>query len=452
MGLRNPASECYQQSIDISDLRSREIDPECRIASPPVRTRMPGFILALFTAVAFIGLVPEPGFAASKHEISAVAPGRAVPGQSIRVYGRTFTPGQKVWIVVSNQSSVRGAVFEIEIEAKPDRSVEFQLPVDLQRGMHWLAARRCKGGRTSPWVPALEIVAPTWTLPPDDPPTRQEGAIAQARPLVPGQVVLGSWSGPGDADFFLLATGAGGVFDLTLERTDTSLSVFNPKSANPELLVADPDGIICGKTACYSDDISANDTDARIRGYVALKSGVHLVVCRTSHGSGGYRLSVNRVGHVAGDEFTSIAYGFSALGIIGRNRRPHVVRRLVFDPRGIPAAGVRLDWAVDGGRVVRGSDAPSRTNGVTWVAIQIGRQGSATITADHPWPWNDPEASKAGEIRRRGGGTIIARANFYETGEVFSLKTTNQRSRGMRMNSPSSVGGPQRRSVPEGRY
>jgi hypothetical protein len=125
---------------------------------------------------------------------------------------------------------------------------------------------------------------------------------------------------------------------------------------------------------------------------------------------------------------------------------------MVFDPRGIPAAGVRLDWTVDGGKVVRGSDAPSRKNGVTWAAIQIGRQGSAVITADHPWPWIDPEASEAEEIRRRGGGIIIARAEFYETGEVFSLKATNQRRSGLRANSPSSVGGPQRRGVPEGRY
>ncbi len=399
--------------------------------------------LVILSAAALL-TITAPLFAesGSNRDIAAVAPGRTVPGEAIRIYGQHFLPEREVSIAFSRGPSSREILFEGVAQSESDHSVKLQLPPDLPPGRYWLAARFSREEHLGPWTPALEVVPPTWGLPPEDPLPSDNGAIALAQPLTPGQVVMGSWSGPGETDFFLLTTGAGARFDLSLERVDTSLSIFHPKSVDPELMIASPDGLICGES-CYSDNISAANSDARIEGYEPAKPGVYLVICRTSRGAGPYRLTVTRTRTASEGDFKSIPFGFPVLNIASDIwGEAYISRWLVFDPRGAPAGGVTLNWEIDGGHIIRKSVSQSQPNGITWAAVKF-KADNATVRATFPWPWFDqgnPD-TRADHGGLRGG--IIAHANFDASGTVYFLKSTGGRPDTLQMREPRPLSRPE---------
>jgi hypothetical protein len=351
-------------------------------------------------AILVLSLQLPSSWAAQKQPMSidAVAPGQVVPGASVRIYGRAFRPGKKLTIAFAQDPATEARTFTLPVG--PAHSVDLKLPTDLEPGLYSVAVLKHSSKRASVWRDLIEVVPARINAPDPAAMRLPPRAVAFATPVVPGQVVTGRWSGYGEIHYFLLRTGAGAAFDLSLKRTERDLSAFHPDSADPDLFIARPSGWADrgpGKAGHPFDE----DSDAYIDGWVSAHDGVHLICCRNKKGQGGYELSVKLVRGAAGDSFTIADLETPPLTIIGGSGGQHRFQSLVLDPRGIPAAGVLLEWQVDGGDVAIGGNEPSRADGTATVYLRLGQGNLMEATPSFPWPWNDPEVSGAEPYRCR---------------------------------------------------
>jgi hypothetical protein len=317
----------------------------------------------------------EPGHSMAIH---AVAPGRAVAGSLVRLYGRELAPGRAVMVRLDDASGT--TILEQSISVSPQHSLAVGLPAALKPGPYTLLAVPPEGDAAG-WPSPLEVVPDEVTVPPPEP-----GLPATARLVVPGQAVIGAWAAAGDTHFYLLRSGRGVAFRITLERVEHALSPFHPQSVDPELWVADPSGFVDRRHA-YARDRSADDTDAELRRWVSIADGGHLIGCRSSRATGAYRLRVERLDGSPPTRFEVLRPRVPVLNVIG----PVAEQRfdfswLLLDPWGVPAANALLTLKVDGGGVTHGSNQPTSADGVATVTLSALLDESLALAASFPWP------------------------------------------------------------------
>jgi hypothetical protein len=239
-----------------------------------------------------------------------VAPGQALAGDSIRVYGRGFTPGKAVTLRAWPASG--GAMrWKTTATAREGRFADVRLPVDLEVGRYFLATTLQPQPDT---MGTVEVVPREIAIPSERAPRRTPAHV------VPGQVVTSSWAFAGDVHFFAVATGRHTGLRILLERVDSSKSPFNPASPDPELLVADPDGLIADGQG-YADNRGADDTDAEVPLYVSEKAGHQIIACRSRTAGGAYRLTVTCVALAEPGELAFGPVGGTPMNVVPTGRR-----------------------------------------------------------------------------------------------------------------------------------
>ncbi|RLE26454.1 MAG: hypothetical protein DRJ65_05495, partial [Acidobacteria bacterium] len=284
--------------------------------------------------------------------LSAVAPGQVFPGDDVRVYIETISPGEDVFVRIADDPVQQNIAYELTATATDGPWVEVQLPGDIPEGIiYYVSVASSVSTDQSTWKRILEVVHPGYDDPGIDDPSCGAGGQEAANPIVPGQVVTGDFCGAGDTDYFVFSAAAGTTFDVFLERADQSSPVFLPSVPDPELFIVDPQGLVNADYG-YADDISGTNPDAVIVGFVAPKSGLYALACKTSKGWGGYSITLSRTSTPNSAGFNVVPYGPRSITVAEHDGEPLPtvsLQAMIFDPAGIPTAGASIDWLLQNG-------------------------------------------------------------------------------------------------------
>ncbi|RLE21535.1 MAG: hypothetical protein DRJ65_15855, partial [Acidobacteria bacterium] len=322
------------------------------------------------------------------HDLSAVAPGQAFPGDTIRVYGKTFRPSEDLIVRIDDDPNYGLTPYNISATATSDHYVDVVLPPDMIDGTVYYVSVGTSSDYNSKslWEPALEVVTSGYTdVGLDDPNCTGVGQEA-ASPIVPGQVVTGDFCDAGDTDYFYFPAAAGTTLDISLERIDETLSVYHPDSIDPEFFVINPDGI--APASGFANDNSADDTNASLTGFTTTQTGLYGIACRTSRATGQYRLTINRTGTTTVSNFSVVPYGDRAVAVVPQDGSTSSasLQALVFDPQGLPAAGATLTWQELEGTPATTEVYSSNTMGLGQGNFTLDTGASATLKPSFDWP------------------------------------------------------------------
>lgn len=160
------------------------------------------------------------------HEVSGVAPGQAVAGDTVRVYGRTLTGMPSAYLrIASNPQQTpqhvlqlpvqQDAFVEIEVGSGPGRVPLTTLP----GGAPWYLqlANSSAGSGGSTWMPALVVnpagsAASPLTVTGEEDPSCGGPGTECSHPILPGQTWQGQWHDQaGDSFRVTLASGPAGA-------------------------------------------------------------------------------------------------------------------------------------------------------------------------------------------------------------------------------------------------
>ena len=168
------------------------------------------------------------------HELSGVAPGRALPGGTVRVYGSTIAAGVPVTVLVDDDPATTASRGSVTVTPSAAGVVTFDLPADMAPGTYYAAiAADASGPGQSEWRQALEVVAATADIANEEDPSCGGAGTECAHLIAPGQTLTGTWGEAGDVDYYAFTAGAGTTFDVAVERADTSLSPLHPDAVDP---------------------------------------------------------------------------------------------------------------------------------------------------------------------------------------------------------------------------
>jgi hypothetical protein len=228
------------------------------------------------------------------HTVDAVAPGQALAGESIRIYGRTFEPGEEIRALIDDSTGDAVPPYEVVAIATSGRYVDLELPEEMIEGLYFVAVAAADGSGQSIWKQALEVVSPAYTIDGSGDPSCLGSGNETGNSIASGQVITGNWCGQGDLDYYYFSAAKGSVFEIVLERADTSLSIYHPSTTDPELFIADPDEIVSSWQG-YSDNISPYDTNARM--LLTIWSPLMAIQLAISNKSGLFQKASRQISH-----------------------------------------------------------------------------------------------------------------------------------------------------------
>jgi hypothetical protein len=334
-------------------------------------------------------------------KLLGVAPGVALPGDSINAYAQNLG--------TSPVLELRGPVYSLTNTTTPlcnessgacpvllplagpiVDGLTFNVPLGATPGYYAVRIRNSGGNLSSPiWLVVENGLRGQSVL------SAEQHSLASR--LFPGQTVDGAFAASGDPsgeygdfnDFFFVAT-AGSTLTAALERTDTSLSWQNPASLDPEIEIIAPDGVVYQNL--YSRDrVPESDLNASLTGAVLPLTGVYFLRASTSKGSGPYRLTFGMTMAAAPAAVRTIPLNGNYTTLKGGESIS--INAFSIDRRGHPLSGSAVTYApVPGGdnRAILNFQSSTRTttwpDGASVVSLYLLGQGMAGIdlTIDEP--------------------------------------------------------------------
>jgi hypothetical protein len=357
------------------------------------------------------------------HTVDAVAPGQALAGESVRIYGSGLYQGDPASILLDDDPNDGAAAIVSTVTPGGDGFADVTLPAEATPGTYYVAVALTDGTCQSIWKQALEVVSPGYQVSNEEDPSCGGAGTECSHPIVPGQTVTGNWFEPGDVDYYYFTAAAGTTFDISLHRVDESLSIHHPDAVDPELMVADPDGMVdSGKG--YANDFSAADSNAVLTGYVTPKSGLYLLVSRSAKGFGDYTLTLTRTGTSPSTGNGAVAYGDRAVSIVEAPGEANTatLQAIVLDPQGLPAAGAQPAWQVLDGSISDAQISSSHFSGVAQGVFTIASGGTAGVAPSYDWPTQAKAAAMALEkqtIVIPPTGAIVGLVRHDSSGAVY---------------------------------
>lgn len=190
-----------------------------------------------------------------------------------------------------------------------------------------------------------------------------------------------------DVDFYSFYATAGSKITVSLARTDTSTSWFDPNTIDPELYVVAPDGVVYNGLDAL-DNVPGVDLNASITNGVLPQTGLYFIDAATTKGAGGYALSfsLTPAAPSASDQIAPANDNDRTAPINTPGLTPFV---MVFDKNGDP-----LSWAVtqfsaapqagETGMIAFPSGATilANTRGLAGVPAQLTATGKISFTAN----------------------------------------------------------------------
>jgi len=284
------------------------------------------------------------------HTIDGVAPGKVVEGGTFRVYSKTWAEGANGYVFVDDNPGDTVVPIVYYGAVQPGGYLEITpLPGELPAiGASWyvsVADDATGTGRSS--NAELQIEPPGTTEAPNTVVDEEStdcgsGGVSVnaecAHKVVPGQIWQGEWGEAGDEDFFTSLAGAGTELGITLERVDTSSPPQDPNTPAPEIMVARPDGLVFVTSEPLPTDAPGASVVA-----TATMDGRYFVIARTSKGSGGYQVKVDKLSEGGAGE-PEFGFTKSTASITTSSDPTARFRDSVFDGFGNPISGVGVQW------------------------------------------------------------------------------------------------------------
>jgi hypothetical protein len=289
--------------------------------------------------------------------ISGVAPGLALPGDTVVVYGPTFAQKTTVMIQGPYQSSdpfgfspsckLPGDVCpttDLPATVNTDGTVvSFAVPSDLQDGAYHLWTKTPSGtlSNVNRWV-IVDTAAKTRAVVPPE-----QHHLASR--IYPGQTITGTLTGDNaaggvaDYNFFYFVGTAGSRINVSMERVDVSKPWEHPNSLDPQIEIVGPDGFLPQNLVAW-DNQPGVDLNASLHDAVLPLTGLYVIAAETTRGHGDYRLAFSS------SSMAPPAEGERVFALSGADRTVPVgssfeTVALTLDPRGYPISGATLAYA-----------------------------------------------------------------------------------------------------------
>jgi hypothetical protein len=333
-----------------------------------------------------------------QYAATGLSPGAVVVGDASRLYGSGFDAAARIAVsgpihtltdTTTNLCTMPSCP-QVVLAAAPSadgKTLDFTTPSTLGPGYYLVFASDPATGAASPalW---LEVQPSQNTAP-----AKTQEFSNWAWPILDGQTLNGQFlagrdpSGQfSDVDYYYFFAPAGSTLSLALSRTDTSLPWEAPDALDPQLLVADPDGLINQGFQAF-DKQKGVDLNASLTNVVLAKTGMYVVDAATSKGFGPYQLSFTLVPAPppSGRQVVAAANNDRSVPVNMPGFKPMA---LAFDPRGYPLSGAVLQYvstpeANETGRVSfpNGSNISTSTRGLAQVDATVTQAGKISFEA-----------------------------------------------------------------------
>jgi hypothetical protein len=288
--------------------------------------------------------------------ISGVAPGLALPGDTVVVYGPAFAHNSTVMVQgpyelydplgMSPSCKVGQVCPTTDLPATVNTegtALSFAVPAGLQDGAYHLWTKNASGtlSNVNRWFVVDTAAKTSVVVPPD-----QHNLASR---IYPGQTITGTLTGDNaaggvaDFNFFYFVGTAGSRINVSMERVDSSKPWEHPDSLDPQIEIFAPDGFLPQNLVAW-DNQPGVDLNASLHDAVLPLTGLYVIAAETTRGHGDYRLSFS---------FSSLAppaEGERVFPLSGADRTVPVgssfeTVALTLDPRGYPISGATLAYA-----------------------------------------------------------------------------------------------------------
>ncbi|HVN31598.1 MAG TPA: carboxypeptidase regulatory-like domain-containing protein, partial [Thermoanaerobaculaceae bacterium] len=288
--------------------------------------------------------------------VTGVAPGAALPGDTLAVYGTAFAPQASVVLSgpVYTLTDTTTPLCTLETGQCPSDEVpgvvnsdatalSFVLPEGMPPGIYSLQVH---DDPRHPSAGTWFAVAEQTTTRPVVPADQHQAATL----ILPGQTVTGTLTGDhpvgdvSDYNFFYFVGTAGSTINVTLERVDTSQPWEHPDSLDPQVEVVAPDGFVYQNLVSFDNQPSV-DLNASLHDAVLPLSGLYFISVETTRGHGDYRLSFSFGSHAPA------AAADRVVPVSGNDQNVPVgslldTATLMLDPQGLPISGAQVTYAI----------------------------------------------------------------------------------------------------------